>query len=183
MDFCKIHYLFQLLFCLIYDLFFCNVFKCFSNCFNLLSFKDINQTYLLKVFITNNKTRILLLYLLTNCIAARSAAHMLSARDEYTLWFWNFLMIGFCNSLANCLWDVIVVASTVSARITAPLSLLSKVCQAWAGAYDYSNAVWFKENSPIYPWWHDANVGRKSANNRRWYPSTLQCTLAFKSSW
>ena len=34
-----------------------------------------------------------------------------------------------------------MVQSTVSARITAPLSLLSKVCQAGAGAYDYSNAV------------------------------------------
>ena len=67
-----------------------------------LSFKGITQAYLLKISITHNKKQITLLDLLINCISARSSPQILSLKDECTLRFSYFLIIGLSNSLANC---------------------------------------------------------------------------------
>ena len=40
--------------------------------------------------------------LLINCLTVGSASQILSIKDDYTLRFSNFLIIGLCNSLANC---------------------------------------------------------------------------------
>ena len=50
---------------------------------------------------THNKNRTPLLYLIINCISARSPPHILPLKDEYTLHFLNFLVIILCNSLAK----------------------------------------------------------------------------------
>ena len=42
-----------------------------------------------------------LLYLLNDCISAKSTPDILSLKDEYTFLFLNFLIIGLCNSFAN----------------------------------------------------------------------------------
>ena len=49
----------------------------------------------------DNKNRNSLLNLLINCISANSLPQILSVKDEYTLRFLNFLIIGLCNSSAN----------------------------------------------------------------------------------
>ena len=67
-----------------------------------LFLKGITHTYLLKISITHNKKRILLLSLLICCISGRSAHQILSLNDEYTFHFLKFLIIGFCNSSASC---------------------------------------------------------------------------------
>ena len=59
-----------------------------------LSFKGTTQAHLLKISIAHNKNLIPLLYLLNNCIAARSAAQILSLNADYTFLFSNFLIIG-----------------------------------------------------------------------------------------
>ena len=55
----------------------------------------------------HNKNRNPLFYLLISCISARSAPQVLSLKDEYTFRFSNFLVIGLCNSSANCCSDII----------------------------------------------------------------------------
>ena len=67
----------------------------FETIMLFLSFNRTINAYLLKKLITNNENRISLLYLLINCISLRSASQMLSLKDEYTLCFFNFLIIGF----------------------------------------------------------------------------------------
>ena len=52
-----------------------------------LSFKGTTQAYLLKISITHNKNLIPLLYLLNNCISAKSAPQILSLNVEYTFLF------------------------------------------------------------------------------------------------
>ena len=47
-------------------------------------FKGTTHAYLLKISLTYNKTRILLLNLLLNCILARSTPQILSVKDECT---------------------------------------------------------------------------------------------------
>ena len=42
-----------------------------------------------------------LLYLLINYMLAREAPEMLSVKDEYASFFLNFIVLYFCNSLAN----------------------------------------------------------------------------------
>ena len=42
-----------------------------------------------------------LLYLLHECISAKSTPHILSLKDEYTFLFFKFLITGLCNSLAD----------------------------------------------------------------------------------
>ena len=59
-----------------------------------LSFKGTTQAYLLKISITHNKNLIPLLYLLNNCVSAKSASQILSLNVKYTLLFPNFLIIG-----------------------------------------------------------------------------------------
>ena len=48
-----------------------------------------------------------LLNLLINCISARSAPQILSLKDDCTLRFSIFLIIGLCNSSANSWFDII----------------------------------------------------------------------------
>ena len=51
---------------------------------------------------THNKNRVILLYLPINCISACYEPDMLlPLKDEYTLYFSNFLIIGSCHSPAN----------------------------------------------------------------------------------
>ena len=47
---------------------------------------------------THNKNETPLLYLFINYIPAKSALQMLSLKEEYTLHFLNFLIIGLGNS-------------------------------------------------------------------------------------
>ena len=67
-----------------------------------LSFKGITQAYLLKISIAHNTNLMPLLNLLINCISAKWAPQILSWNDGYTFIFLNFLIIGLCNSSANC---------------------------------------------------------------------------------
>ena len=53
----------------------------------------------------HNKNQNLLLYLRINCISARSAPELLSLKNEYTLRFLNFVILGLCNTPANCWSD------------------------------------------------------------------------------
>ena len=47
-----------------------------------------------------------LLNLLINYISARSAPQILSIKGDCTFLFLNFLIIGLCNSSANCWSDI-----------------------------------------------------------------------------
>ena len=85
-----------------------------------LSFEGTTQTYLLEISVSSYIKRIPLLYLLNNCISAKSALQILSIKSECTFCFSNFLIIGLCNSLANSLLGVIV--------IVLPKIFLSKKC-------------------------------------------------------
>ena len=67
-----------------------------------LSFKGKTQAYLLKTFVTHNKYQIPLLYLLINCIFCKSGQKISSLKEEHTLGFKNFLIVGLCNSSAIC---------------------------------------------------------------------------------
>ena len=55
-----------------------------------LSFKGTTKAYLLKISITHNKNLIPLLYLLNNCISAKSTRQILSLNVEYTFLFFKF---------------------------------------------------------------------------------------------
>ena len=48
-------------------------------------------------------------------MSARSAPQMLSLKEEETLRFSNFLIIGLCNSSANCLFHIISLVGEVLA--------------------------------------------------------------------
>ena len=56
---------------------------------------------------TQNKNLNSLFNLLINYVSARSVPQILSVKDEGTFLFSNFLIIGFCNSSANSLLDII----------------------------------------------------------------------------
>ena len=56
--------------------------------------------------IMHNKNLNPLLNILLNCISARSASQILSIKDKCTFLFLKFLIIGLCNSSANC-WSEI----------------------------------------------------------------------------
>ena len=56
--------------------------------------------------ITHNKNLNPLLYLLINCICARSASQLLSIKGEGTFHLLNFLIIDLCNSSANSLLEI-----------------------------------------------------------------------------
>ena len=60
----------------------------------------------MKISITHNKKRILFVYLLIDCISARSAPQILSTRGEYTFLFLNFQIIGLYNSSDNSLLEI-----------------------------------------------------------------------------
>ena len=51
---------------------------------------------------THDKNLAHLLNLLINCISAKSAPQTLFLNEEQTLSFYFFLIIGLCNSSANC---------------------------------------------------------------------------------
>ena len=65
------------------------------------------------------------MYLLINCISTKSAPHILSIKNEYTLHFLNYLITGMSNSSANYWFDMIllltvppeVLAAALSARV------------------------------------------------------------------
>ena len=59
-----------------------------------LSFKGTTHAYLMNKSITHKRYLIPLLYLLINCISAKSTPLILSLKEEYTLLFLNFLIIG-----------------------------------------------------------------------------------------
>ena len=56
--------------------------------------------------ITHNKNLNPILNLLINCISARTAPQILSIKVECTFLFFNFLIIGLCNSSANSLLEI-----------------------------------------------------------------------------
>ena len=68
----------------------------------------------------HNKNKIPLLYLLMNFICARSTTHMLSLKNNYTLHFLNFVIIGLCNSSANFWFDIFFLIVDLSGRVTTP---------------------------------------------------------------
>ena len=49
----------------------------------------------------HSKYLIPLLYLLNDCISAKTTPQMLSQNEEYTFLFLNFLITGLCNSSTN----------------------------------------------------------------------------------
>ena len=59
----------------------------------LLSFKGTTHAYLLNKSIAHNKHLILLLYLLNDCISAKSTPPILSLKDEWTFLPLNLLII------------------------------------------------------------------------------------------
>ena len=59
-----------------------------------LSFIGTTYAYLLNKSIAHNKYLIPLLYLLSDCISAKSTLQILSLNDEQTFLFLNFLVIG-----------------------------------------------------------------------------------------
>ena len=63
---------------------------------------------------THNKNLIPLLYLLINCVSAKSAPQMFSVKEEYNQRFLNFLIIGLCNSSGNCWFDFTFNSTTQS---------------------------------------------------------------------
>ena len=71
-----------------------------------LSFKGITHAYLLQISITHNKNLNPLLNLIINCISAKSTPQTFSIKDECTLLFSYFLIIGLCNSYANSLLNI-----------------------------------------------------------------------------
>ena len=66
-----------------------------------LSFKGTTHAYLLKISMTHNKNLFLLLNLLINYISAKSVLQILSLR-RINFSSLHFLIIGLCNSSANC---------------------------------------------------------------------------------
>ena len=66
-----------------------------------LSFIGTTHAYLLNKSMAHNNYLTPLLYLLNDCISAKSTAQILSLKDEYTSLFFNFLIISLCNSFAN----------------------------------------------------------------------------------
>ena len=60
------------------------------------------HAYLLKILMTHNNNPISLLYLLIDCISGGSAPRALSLKEEYTLRFLKFLIIGLNNYFVNC---------------------------------------------------------------------------------
>ena len=70
-----------------------------------LFFEGITHAYLLKILITHNKKRILLLNVLINCISAKSAPQIWSIKNECSF-FLHFLIIDLLNSLANSMFGI-----------------------------------------------------------------------------
>ena len=56
--------------------------------------------------ITLNKNLNPLVNLLINCRSARFAPQILSIKGECTFLLLNFLIVGLCNSSANCLFEI-----------------------------------------------------------------------------
>ena len=58
-----------------------------------LSFRGTTKAYLENKSIAHKRYLIPLLYLLNNCLSAKSTPQILSLKEEYTLLFLNFLII------------------------------------------------------------------------------------------
>ena len=67
----------------------------------LLPFKWTTYVYLLKKSISHNKYLISLLYLLNDCISAKSTPQILSLQDEQTFHLLNFQIICLWSSFAS----------------------------------------------------------------------------------
>ena len=67
-----------------------------------LSFKGTTRACLLKISITHDKNLNPLLNLLINYISVESEPKILSLNPEKSVLLLKFLIIGLCNSLANC---------------------------------------------------------------------------------
>ena len=61
----------------------------------------------------------------SNCISARSVPQILSIKGDYTFSLLNFLMIGLCNSSANCWSDIF------SLLIPLPANLFASVAEVF----------------------------------------------------
>ena len=81
---------------------------------------------------THNKNLNPLLNLLINCISAKSAPQILSLNLEQTFLFLNVLIIGLCNSLANCLLCLILFLKPLPDRDLSgsKADFLSKTCKS-----------------------------------------------------
>ena len=82
-----------------------------------MSLKEGTYVYLLKISTAHNEKQILLLNLLIDCISAVLTPHILSIKDEYTLCFSNFLIIGLCIFLASSCFDITLVLTTSRANL------------------------------------------------------------------
>ena len=78
-----------------------------------MTFKGTALVYFLQISRTLNENWIPLLYLLINCISAKSAPHMLFIDDEYSLFFVKCLIIGLCNLCVNCWFNQILLLIAV----------------------------------------------------------------------
>ena len=67
-----------------------------------LSYRRVTHGNVLKISMAHNNNQNLLWYLLINCIFARSLPEVSSLKYDSTFHFLNLLMIGWCNSPANC---------------------------------------------------------------------------------
>ena len=79
--------------------------------------------------ITHNKNLNPLLNLLIYCISAKSAPQILSLNPELTFYFLNFLIIGLCNSSANCkfcLISLLLLLLLLLFKIPLPVDFLIK---------------------------------------------------------
>ena len=84
--------------------------KALETVIHFLSFKGIIHVYSLKILITHDKNLNPLLNLLINCISRRSAPQILSIKSGCVFHFSNVLIIGLCNSSANSLLVLFLIA-------------------------------------------------------------------------
>ena len=100
--YCKIHSLYLPILCFVCDyvrLSFLKDVDSFNTFFSLLKEWPL---YIYYEYQYHTIKKELLLHWLIDCISARSAPQILPFKDEYTLRFSSFVIIGLCNSSANC---------------------------------------------------------------------------------
>ena len=114
--YCKIHLFYLPIFYLVCGLIHLkNFWEALITVIPFLSFKGTIHAYLLKVSLTHNKKRIVLLnYLLFPYWQDQNPKYY----KEFTVGFSNFLITGLCNSSANSWLDII-------SLLTAPRELLT----------------------------------------------------------
>ena len=80
--------------------------KSISICSVFLSFKEITHEYQLNILITHNENQIPLENLHIIYISVGLVPQVLSVKSEWTFLFSNVLIIGFCKSAANSLFEI-----------------------------------------------------------------------------